>query len=267
MFWRYSSPAIDPAPSVPSSMARRSASRQPSFTRAVTRYLMGLFQCTMRNAQCTTASRPILRRQPLPLPASAFADIAQPIVQPALATLPELELLGQHAVPAPPGGPRHRVAVELPRDAESRLERRPALDHLALMGRIHAPAALERARREVRVRLGLAHLLHGAADAHLPLDRRPEEQQRRAAVLRQLARLAAVVVRVEHEAALVNALKEHRAGRRVAVGRGSGQGHRVRIDLQLPRLSEPPRELPEWIGIRLGLAERLALVLATEIGE
>ena len=56
----------------------------------------------------------------------------------------------------------------------------------------------------------------------------PVEQQARAAALGHLARLAAVVVRVEDEAALVHALEQDRPHRRPPVARGGGQRHRRR---------------------------------------
>ena len=64
-----------------------------------------------------------------------------------------------------------------------------------------ADAAAARARRVVLVRLRVGDGLHGALDAHLQLQRLPEQAERRVRVRRQLARLAALQVGVEHEAA------------------------------------------------------------------
>src|SRR5262245_15311850 len=102
--------------------------------------------------------------------AARFLCIPKAIVQTTRTALPELELLGHDAVTAPPRRARYALAVFLPRDGEARLERVAALNHLALARSIHAPAALDRARREVRIGFFATHLLGTAVDAHLTLE-------------------------------------------------------------------------------------------------
>src|SRR6187401_693868 len=140
--------------------------------------------------------------------AARLFHVAQAIVETTGTSLPELELLGHDAIPAPPRRPRHAVAVLLSRDREARFERLAAVDHLALSRGIDTPAALHWARREVGVGFFRTHLLGAAVDAHLPLERAPVKHQAAASGCGQLLALAAVVVGVEHEAAVVQTLEE-----------------------------------------------------------
>src|ERR1044071_1795254 len=146
--------------------------------------------------------------QPLPSPRTVAAlHVSQPIVQAALAPLPELELVGDDAIAAPPVGTRHGAVPVGALDAiEDVLEHLAALDRFALLRSIDAQTAVERTRREVRVRLGGTDALDGSVDPHLTLERAPEEQRAGAPRRLHVVRLPALVVRVEDESPIVNAL-------------------------------------------------------------
>src|SRR5438045_1527472 len=106
-------------------------------------------------------------------------------------TLPELELVWRDAIAAPPVRARHVACGDEPLGGRSEqlVEHLTALDRRALARRVHADSALERPRREVRVRLGGGHLLDEPVNPHLPIRAAPEKKQARAVVLRQVARL------------------------------------------------------------------------------
>src|SRR5262249_13740812 len=144
---------------------------------------------------------PALRRQPFPRPAAVAAEIAQPIVQAARASLPELVFVREHAKASPPRRPGNgAAAVRLLHPLELALERLAALDRPAWFRGIHAVAALERTRGEVAIGFVGADALDAARHAHLPLERAPEEEQARPPCGLHLVRLPALVVGEEHEA-------------------------------------------------------------------
>src|SRR5262245_6863527 len=208
-------------------------------------------------------------RQPLTSPrAIRLLHISQTIVQPARPPLPELEFVGNNPIAAPPLGTWYRTIAVGALDALERLFKHvTALDRLALLRRVDAQAAIERARLEIRIRLHGTDALDDTIDAHLPLDGWPEEQQARAACGLHLARLPALIVRVEDVAAIVDPLEQHRSHGGPAVRRRGRQRHRRRIGLGVTDLFEPVRELTHRIGIRVHLAERFAEVLAPDIRE
>jgi hypothetical protein len=80
------------------------------------------------------------------------------------------------------------------------------------------------------------------------------EQQRDIGIGRQLAPLAAVEVGVEHESIGAVAFQQHHADRRVSIGRGRGQRHRIGVvGLAGLRLGEPRFEDREGIGVGDGV--------------
>jgi hypothetical protein len=88
------------------------------------------------------------------------------------------------------------------------------------------------------------------------------EEQRDARIALDLAPLAALVARVENEAALVEVLQQHDARRRPAVAGHGRERHRVRlVQLGGERLLEPTGELPVRIALDVRLVERFAHVL------
>src|SRR5215207_1100329 len=60
---------------------------------------------------------PGLRRQTLDDPGFALTAVAEPVVEPAGASLPELDPLRDYAVATPEVGPRDRVVAELRRQS------------------------------------------------------------------------------------------------------------------------------------------------------
>ena len=90
-------------------------------------------------------------------------------------------------------------------------------EHLALRRRPRARLAAARTAGEVRVRFVCRQALDRPFDPNLLLERRPVKAQRRVRIGGELARLAALVVGVKDEPALVDAAQQHHAHRRPAV--------------------------------------------------
>src|SRR6185436_8659257 len=88
---------------------------------------------------------------------------------------------------------------------------------------------LARPALEILLALLPPDLLDRALDPHLPLQRLPEEAQRRPRIARQLAPLAAVVVGVEGEAARVEGLQQDDPRRRVTGFVDRRERHGVRL--------------------------------------
>src|SRR5690606_3002872 len=66
-------------------------------------------------------------------------------------------------------------------------------------------------------------------EAHLPSERIPPEDQRRARLVREIARLRALIIRMEHEPALVERAEQHHARGRLAARAGGRERHGVRL--------------------------------------
>src|SRR5688572_20440422 len=134
--------------------------------------------------------------------------VLQAVVKTAGAPLPELDFIRDDAVAAPPARARHGLAVLLTRDVEAGFQRLPVYDRFALTRGIDAPPAFHRATREIFVGFRLADPLDASLHAHLAIHRPPEKQQAGAAGLFNLTGFAAVVVRVEDEAAGIDAFQQ-----------------------------------------------------------
>src|SRR5438309_4315427 len=150
-----------------------------------------------------------LGRKPLDSPAAA-KRIKQAVVQPVGAALPELDALRNHAVAAPVRGPKGALAMAFTGFLHGGLQRGAVRHALALRRGPGGEPGAQRPGRKVRVRFLGAQLLDAALDADLPLQVRPEEHQARGGARVELAPLAAAVVRVEGEAAALDAFQEHR---------------------------------------------------------
>jgi hypothetical protein len=116
------------------------------------------------------------------------------------------------------------------------------------------------------VEVGLAVLparpLDPALDPDLTLQLAPPEDQGRPRIGGQFGALAALVVGVEAEAALVEPAQQDHPGRRPAVRGRGGQGHGGRFKQAGPLgLLEPAPELDHRIGVDLALAKRSLCVL------
>ena len=105
------------------------------------------------------------------------------------------------------GRPAKRASIS----RSARVEIAGLRHRTALQRGPRAELASARPRREVRVRLLVAHLARSPLDAHLALQRLPVKAHRRLRMREQLAALAALVVRVEDEAALVHSLEQQDA--------------------------------------------------------
>src|SRR6186713_117930 len=195
-------------------------------------------------------------REPLncPMPGSARPD--EPVVQPRFASLPEFEAVRRHAQPAPVWRPWHVLR-------ETRLGRRdlrfqpPAIrNRRALWRRPSAYPRSARAHAEVGIGFSRAHRRRLTFYANLPLELRPEKQQRDVRIAGKLASLATVVVRMKDEAARVERLQQHDTRGRPAGRVDGGERHRVRLGYgRSDRLVEPPRELVEGICRRVALVQ------------
>src|SRR5262245_27200220 len=150
--------------------------------------------------------------------ASGAARVAQPVVQPVGAALPEFDRQRHDAVAAPVRRARRVVGIALAYALHGGLERTAGGHRLALRRRPGGEAGAERAAGVIRVRGGGGHLVDGAVDAHLALEVGPLEYEAGGRARRELAALAAAVVGEEDEAAVLDALQKHDPGRGRALG-------------------------------------------------
>ena len=89
------------------------------------------------------------------------------------------------------------------------------------------------------------------------------DRERCAGVLLNLDALAAVVIRVEDETAVVGRLEKYLADRWLAGRGGRGQGHRFRqVEARFARFPKPPIEEDERIGARVFLGQAAHHALA-----
>ena len=188
------------------------------------------------------------RRESRARPRAVGLTREQPIVQPALAPLPEFDRLGRDAIAAPERRQRHRPAGVLGGQLGVALFERPR--GRARPGSAPTPTRRSGSRTDASgstapiLRAGLGH---GAGDAHLPFELGPEQQQatRAGCRARSLA-LRALVVGEEDEAVRVEALEQHDARRRLARARCGGQRHRV--DVEQLRVRALRRTTPRTAG-------------------
>src|SRR5438132_13139949 len=194
--------------------------------------------------------------EPLDHPrAVALPRIAQAVVEPVLAPHPELDRVRHDAVAAPERWQRDLAAGVLALQAPVlRFQYRTIRDDAALSRGPRREATSVWAGPEVLLGLAGGDSLHPAVRPNLPAKRVPIEDQRGARVLGQLTRLAALVVGVEDEPAVVHALQQHHPGRWDTVGSRGGERHRV--GLRDPRLlgqPVPAPELGQGVGVEVPL--------------
>src|SRR5258708_36854240 len=127
------------------------------------------------------------------------------VVQAAAPSLPELDVVGHHAIAAPVRRALGLFPVFGGERVPARLQPRAALDRVALWRGPRAGARADRPRVVVRARFVGAHLLGAALAAHLALELLPEERERHLGVRCDVAALAALVVGEEDEAARIDA--------------------------------------------------------------
>src|SRR5918998_1007963 len=119
-----------------------------------------------------------LRLQAFDLPAPVAPAVGDPVVQPALPSLPELHDLGLDAVTTPERRARHLAPLVLDLEVS-----RTALHRPALLGGPRAEAAAARAAGVVGVGFSLRGPGDGPLYPHLTLELAPVEEQGRAGVL------------------------------------------------------------------------------------
>src|SRR5918992_6803 len=188
--------------------SKRPAGESPTWTapRGVRRgrALRRTVRFTKRCKDCSSA----LRRETLDQPTRIALSIAEAIMQTVLARLPELDLFRRQAVTTPKRRQGHDlIRVPQGQDPQTLVQLGPAGDDLALMRCPCPEPASERSRAEVLLGLRARHGRHQPRNAHLTLELRPIKDERGARVLCELPALAARVVRVEDEAALVDSLQ------------------------------------------------------------
>ena len=173
----------------------------------------------------------LLRRPPLAHPLVHLA-----VVQAELTGLPELDAQRREPVAAPVVGPRHVAALELRLEFADPCDQRVTrFERLALERRPGADLAAARTDGEVPVRLGRRHPRDRPLDADLLVGPRPVRADRGPGIGLDLGRLAAAVVGVEHDAALVHFMHQDDAAGRPAVGRARGEGHGDGVERRILR--------------------------------
>src|SRR5882724_6579017 len=175
-------------------------------------------------------------------------------MQPEWPILPELDQPREHAEPRPVGWPRHGADAELGGELrDPLLELEAGGQRTRLLRSPGADLAGARPRREIGVGLFRGHLLHGPFDTHLALRGFPVKAERRLRMGQQLSALAALVVGVEDESAVIHALEQHHPQRGHAVRPDGGQRHRVRLVRLLVGCGlEPLVELLEGVALLVG---------------
>src|ERR1700740_3229381 len=107
----------------------------------------------MRTTSMSAAAATLLRRQALQNPSTATLAIAQAVMQPVRALLPEFNLIGMNTISSPVYGTRRAVIGILGREfRETVLKGDTRRDHGALPRGRRCDAASKRARREIGVR-------------------------------------------------------------------------------------------------------------------
>src|SRR5689334_17201245 len=123
---------------------------------------------------------------------------------------PQFDRIRPQAETTPVGRPRHvRVfsstpfvdTETLPRFFDSAQQLRSRGNRLTLLAGPRADATLDGARSKVRIALGFGCLDHASFHANLPMQVVPVQYHRRTTVREQLATLARLVVRIEHDVA------------------------------------------------------------------
>jgi len=166
--------------------------------------------------------------QTLRFPFATTLEIPKPVMQPTRPPMPELNLLGNDAIP-PPGlrhGHRLTFRILLRQRSHVRFQLLPAC-RPALMGDGGAELAAPGAGGEVVAGLLGEDFLGTAVDDQLAVEGAPEHDEGDVGVGGDVVAFAAVVVGEEDEAALFDAFEQHDAAGGAAVGGDGGQGHGV----------------------------------------
>src|SRR5579859_4998029 len=128
----------------------------------------------VRGTSMSAAADRLLRRQTLQNPNAASFAIAQAVMQPVRALLPEFDLIGINTIPSPVYGTRRAVTGIPGREfGKTGLEDGPRRDHRALARGQRRDAAPGWTRGEIRVRFGGRKLRYSSRDAHLAVHLAP----------------------------------------------------------------------------------------------
>ncbi|CAK7287774.1 hypothetical protein SGPA1_50740 [Streptomyces misionensis JCM 4497] len=199
--------------------------------------------------------------------------VAQPVVEPVLPALPELDRLRGDPEAAPVRRHRHLFALGVARRqlGVGRVQFGARGDHRGLGAGPGAQLGAVRAAAEVRGGLVAPGAPDRAGDDDLPGQRMPGEEQRGARVRRQIAALAGVVVGVEDEALGVELLHQDRARAGAPLGVRGGDDHGVglverAVQRRPGRVLEPACELVHGVGGEVLFGESFGPVLLAHRG-
>jgi hypothetical protein len=196
-------------------------------------------------------------RQAFDQPAACLVAVAEAVVQPVLALLPELDLLGRDPVTAPVMRALDVASLEaLGHFLHPAPQRLAAVDHAALVRCPGAELGLAGAAGEVEVGVGFAEPRNRAGDANLPSDRPPPEGERGARVLLEVGRLGAAVVGEEVEALRAESLEQDHPHRRPPVPISCRKAHRLGQRHRLLGRREPCGELLDRVVRQLFAVQR-----------
>ncbi len=134
----------------------------------------------------------------------------QALVKPEGALLPKFQVARQEQESRPARGTGHRSPLEPARDLfHSSFHGLTIVEGRGLSGRMGSQLAPSRPPGKVGVRGPIVHLPHRAANANLTGQALPVEEKRCSRMVRELPRLGAFEVRVEHEALPSQAPHQH----------------------------------------------------------
>ena len=178
-----------------------------------------------------------------------LAGVEKSVVEPAFATLPELDACGDNAEAAPKGGERDFALTELPFHLfPFHFEDGAGGDDLALGGCPGGELGMEGTFHEVGDDLGGADFVGGAVDGDLALERQPGEKEGDVGIGGDMAGLAAIEIGEEDEALGIPVLEQDGAGRGASGVVDGGEDHGIGFEELSPFcLIEPGLELLEWV--------------------
>ena len=201
----------------------------------------------------------------------AVRAVFDAVVQPDARPCQNSNASRHEPIAAPVRRPRHVVAGKAPlaprRTALRAPRDRAAARFAATPTRRGATAAA--ATRKYASAVAGVDRLDVAFDADLALELGPEEEQRRVRPRRELPSLAAVVVRVEREAARVDAPSAARCAPRAGPRRRRSRASSRSARAPAPRraASNHCANCAKRIAVDVALVERRALVVGAQVGE
>ncbi len=175
-------------------------------------------------------------------------------MEPIVSVAPELDPGRKEAVPAPERRKRHLLSVEpFFHLGNRRVELGASGERRRLRGRPRGDLAASRAGAPVGARLLVGRFLDGSFDANLTPELPPVQHGGGERIGAELASLARRPVGEEDDAVRVDALQQHDACRRPAVGVSGGERHRLRPRVGGPRIVQPRCELGDGVVVEVSL--------------